>query len=144
MNANDDVFTDAELRVDGADICPVCMAELLQNNSSCPACGAPVALTAAIAPLECMLSMGTAFKRSGSLPSRVRLPLIGIFLLIACFGGWAVFESVRWLWECSQSGTPTTIGNVLSALFAACFGFALIVGGCYGAFKHWSMRKVQQ
>ncbi|MBK8036608.1 MAG: hypothetical protein IPK22_05660 [Verrucomicrobiaceae bacterium] len=140
MNA-EQVSTDDAPCLDGADVCPICLAELNQHSSSCEACHAPVIPSAVVAPFEGMLMKGTAFKREGRMPPKVRFTLIFIFFLIACFGGWMVVDRVSWLWECSHSGKLVTVGQALSAVFAAIVGITLIACGGYGALKHWDLHK---
>jgi len=71
-------------RLDGADICPACLAELTDGCSFCPACAAPVSPTAAMAPFERVLAEGYIYRQAISAPRRL-IVIVGVWVIFLVF-----------------------------------------------------------
>lgn len=57
-----------EDRLNGADVCPACLAELMDGGAFCPACSAPVNPTCAISPFERVFAEGYIYRRAVESP----------------------------------------------------------------------------
>lgn len=79
--------------MDGADVCPACLAELTMNGTFCPQCGAPVSPTAALAPFERVLAEGYVYRQAVQSP-RSLMVVVGAVAIFGCMlltGAWLIF-----------------------------------------------------
>ena len=117
-------------RLDGADVCPACLAELSDGKSFCPACNAPVSPTAAISPFERVFAEGYIYRQAVSSPRK----------LIVIVGVWCIFLSLL------GSGIAMVAYEYLYGPYDLMFlveaGFLMVVGslGLYHATRNYIAR----
>ena len=114
-------------RLDGADVCPACLAELSDGKSFCPVCNAPVSPTAAISPFERVFAEGYIYRQAVSAPRKL-IVIVGVWCIFLSllgsgiamvayeylYGPWRLASS--WLLDRSASTMPrgTTLPDLLT------------------------------